>query len=123
MPVDVRMTRKNASLVFEWCKKTFGPSRINGPYPKLKFHKKDPGWSGCYDPWKNEIHICRDRHRSFISFIGTVIHEFTHYHQSIKRQYQKQDKIFSYKDHPLERQATKVENKYKRKCYDEIFGQ
>ncbi len=106
----------------EWCKETFGPSRINGPYPKLVFHKKDPGWSGLYDPWKNEIHVYRDRHKSLVGFIGTIIHEFTHYHQSIKRQYQKQQKIFSYKNHPLEREASKMENKYKWTCYYELFS-
>lgn len=106
----------------EWCKRTFGPSRINGPYPKLVFHKKNKGWAGHYDPWKNEIHVYRDRHKSLVGFIGTIIHEFTHYHQSIKRQYQKQQAIFSYKNHPLERQADKVEKRYKKKCYNEIFS-
>lgn len=121
MAIDVRITRKSGLLVLEWCKKTFGPSRINGPYPKLVFHKKEKGWAGHYDPWKNEIHVYRSRHKSLVGFIGTVIHEFAHYHQSIKRQYQKQDKIFSYKNHPLERQADKIEKKYKWKCYYEIF--
>lgn len=122
MAVDIRITRKSALLILEWCKKTFGPSRINGPYPKLVFHKKNKGWAGHYDPWKNEIHVYRDRHKSLVGFIGTIIHEFTHYHQSIKRQYQKQQAIFSYKNHPLERQADKVEKRYKKKCYNEIFS-
>lgn len=121
MPVDVRITRKSALLIMEWCKKTFGPSRINGPYPRLVFHKKQKGWAGHYDPWKNEIHVYRDRHKSLVGFIGTIIHEFAHYHQSIKRQYQKQQAIFSYKNHPLERQANKAEKKHKWKCYCEIF--
>jgi hypothetical protein len=122
MAVDIRITRKSALLIMEWCKKTFGPSRINGPYPKLVFHKKNKGWAGHYDPWKNEIHVYRDRHKSLVGFIGTMIHEFTHYHQSINRQYQKQQAIFSYKNHPLERQAEKVEKRYKHKCYNEIFN-
>lgn len=122
MPADVRITRRAAVKVLEWCKKTFGPSSINGPYPKLVFHKKDKGWAGCYDPWKNKIHISGGRHKSFLSFIGTIIHEFTHYHQSIKRQYQKQDRIYSYKDHPLEREAYRTEKKYKWMCYYEVFS-
>lgn len=122
MNTDVRITRKSAIKIFEWCKKTFGPSRINGSYPKLVFHKKDKGWAGHYDPWKNEIHVYKDRHKSLLNFIGTIIHEFTHYHQSIKRQYQKQEKIFSYKNHPLEREATKMEKKYKWTCYYELFS-
>lgn len=115
------ITRKNAVKVFNWCKQTFGASSINGPYPKLIFHKKGE-YSGKYDPWKNEIHICGKSHRTFMGFISTVIHEFVHYHQSIKKQYQKLDKIYSYKNHPLEREANRMERKYKWMCYYEVFS-
>lgn len=122
MAADIRITRKSALQVMEWSKKNLGPSKINGSYPKLVFHKKNKGWAGHYDPWKNEIHVYKDRHRALISFIATIIHEFAHYHQSIKRQYQKQDKIFSYKNHPLERLANKVERKNKWNCYYDLFS-
>jgi len=115
------ITRKNALIIFDWCKKTFGVSTINGPYPKLVFHKKGE-YAGLYDPWKNEIHVCKNYHRTILGFIGTLIHEYTHYHQSIKRQYQKLDKIYSYKSHPMEREAYKTERKYKWLCYYEVFS-
>ena len=107
------ITRTNAVKIFNWCKKTFGMSTINGTYPKLVFHRVGKNVAGYYDPWKNEIHVYRQKHRTFMGFIGTIIHEFVHYHQSIKRQYQKLDKIYSYKNHPLEREANKIEKKYK----------
>lgn len=116
------INRKNAVKIFEWCKKTFGPSSINGPYPRLFFHKKHKGWAGYYDPWKNEIHVYGSRHKKFISFIGTIIHEFTHYKQSMKREYQRLNKTYSYKDHPLEREAIRTELKYKWQCYYEVFS-
>lgn len=116
------ITRKNALKVFDWCKKTFGMSTINGPYPKFVFHRTGKEIAGHYDPWKNEIHVWKQRHRTFVGFIGTIIHEYTHYHQSIKRQYQKLDKIYSYKSHPLEREANRTERKYKWMCYYEIFS-
>ena len=116
------ITRKNALKVFDWCKKTFGISTINGPYPKFIFHRTGKEIAGLYDPWKNEIHVWKERHRTFLGFIGTIIHEYTHYHQSIKRQYQKLDKIYSYKSHPLEREAIRMERKYKWMCYYEIFS-
>lgn len=116
------ITRKNALKVFDWCKKTFGMSTINGPYPKFIFHRTGKEIAGLYDPWKNEIHVWKQRHRTFLGFIGTIIHEYTHYHQSIKRQYQKLDKIYSYKSHPLEREANRTERKYKWMCYYEIFS-
>lgn len=116
------ITRKNALKVFDWCKKTFGMSTINGPYPKFVFHRTGKEIAGLYDPWKNEIHVWKERHRTFLGFIGTIIHEYTHYHQSIKRQYQKLDKIYSYKSHPMEREAVRTERKYKWMCYYEVFS-
>lgn len=117
------ITRKNANQIYDWCKETFGISSINGPYPKLVFHRVGKTFAGYYDPWKNEIHVWKQKHRSFMSFIGTIIHEFVHYrYHSIKKQYQKLDKIYSYKDHPYEREAEKMERKYKWMCYYEIFS-
>ena len=115
------ITRKNTVKIFDWCKNTFGTSTINGAYPKVVFHKKGK-YAGYYDPWKNEIHVFKQKHRTFMGFIGTVIHEYTHYHQSIKRQYFKLNKIYSYKNHPLEREANRTERKYKWMCYYEIFS-
>lgn len=117
------ITRSNALKIFEWCKKTFGISTINGPYPKLVFHRVGKDFAGYYDPWKNEIHVWKQKHRTFMGFIGTIIHEFVHYrYHSIKKQYQKLDKIYSYKNHPLEREANRVERKYKWMCYYEVFS-
>jgi hypothetical protein len=115
------ITRKNTVKIFDWCKNTFGTSPINGTYPKIVFHKKG-NYAGYYDPWKNEIHVFKQKHRTFMGFIGTIIHEYTHYHQSIKRQYFKLNKIYSYKSHPLEREANRTERKYKWMCYYEVFS-
>jgi hypothetical protein len=120
--MTVNINRKNAAKIFEWCKKTFGLSQVNGSYPRLVFHKKHKGCAGYYDPYKNEIHVFANRHKSFLGFIGTIIHEFTHYHQSVKRQYQKLNKIYSYKNHPLEIEANRMERKYKWMCYYEVFS-
>jgi len=122
MRMTVNINRKNAAKIFEWCKKTFGLSQVNGSYPRLVFHKKHKGCAGYYDPYKNEIHVFANRHKSFLGFIGTIIHEFTHYHQSVKRQYQKLNKIYSYKNHPLEIEANRMERKYKWMCYYEVFS-
>jgi len=116
------ITRKNAVKIFEWCKYTFGASPINGTYPKLIFHKKDKGWAGDYNPWRNEINVYKSRHKTFMGFIGTIIHEYTHYHQSIKRQYTKLEEVYNYKNHPMEREANRIERKYKWMCYYEVFS-
>ena len=116
------ITRKNALKIFEWCKKTFGVSPINGPYPKLVFHEKAQ-YAGLYDPWKNEIHVCKKYHRTILGFISTIIHEFVHYrYHSVKKQYQKLNKMYTYKSHPMEREANKLERKYKWVCYYDCFS-
>ena len=35
----IEINRKNAVKIFDWCKKTFGMSTINGSYPRLVFHR------------------------------------------------------------------------------------
>lgn len=116
------INRKNARKIFEWCKKEFGPSTINGPYPRLIFHKKHKGWAGHYDPWKREMHVYGSRHKTFMGFIGTIIHEYAHYLQPLKSQYSKLAQTYSYKGHPLEREANRMEQKYKWSCYYEVFS-
>jgi predicted metalloprotease with PDZ domain len=117
------ITRKNAVKIFEWCKKQFGASPINGTYPKLIFHRKNNSYTAHYDASNNEIQVWGPRHRTFVGFIGTIIHEYVHYrYHSIKRKYPKLEKFYSYKNHPMEREANRIERKYKWMCYYELFS-
>jgi tetratricopeptide (TPR) repeat protein len=53
-----------------------------------------------------------------MGFIGTIIHEFVHYRfHSVKKQYQNLNKIYTYKSHPMEREANKLEKKYQEGSY------
>ena len=123
------ISRKNALLVLNWCKTKFGQSSINGSgsYPKLVFHRsqQDPDGKLClggYEPWKNIIeiyaHSFHKKNRRFLTFINTVIHEFTHYHQPIKSKY---FKYTNYDTNPLEIEANQVAKKYQYECYEKIF--
>jgi len=116
------ITRKNALKILDWCKATYGVSKINGTYPTLVFHRTKKPYSGMYDPFSNTIHVWKQSHRTFMGFIGTVIHEYTHYHQSIKRKYFQLQQYYSYKNHPMERTAVKIEKRDKKKCFNEVFG-
>ncbi len=53
----IEINRKNAVKIFDWCKKTFGMSTINGSYPRLVFHRVGKDYAGWYDPWKNDAEI------------------------------------------------------------------
>ena len=90
-------------------------------HPTLKFHRTGKIYAGMYDAGDNVIHVWAMKHRTFLGFIGTVIHEYTHYHQSIKRKYMQLELRYSYKNHPLEREAIKVEKQDKWKCYYDLF--
>jgi hypothetical protein len=116
------ITRKNGLKILEWCKAKYGLSKVNGTYPKLVFHKNKYMYTAYYDAYNNEIHVWKLKHRTFIGFCGTIIHEYTHYLQSIKRKYNKLNLYYSYKNHPMEREANKIEQRDKWKCYNEIFG-
>lgn len=115
------ITRKNAVKILDWCKLQYGVSKINGTYPTLKFHRTGKIYAGMYDAEDNVIHVWAMKHRTFLGFIGTMIHEYTHYHQSIKRKYMQLELRYSYKNHPLEREAIKVEKQDKWKCYYDLF--
>jgi hypothetical protein len=116
------ITRKNAIKIIDWCKREYGVSKINGTYPTLRFHTTGKTYAGMYDSVENVIHVWKLKHRTFLGFIGTIIHEYTHYHQSIKRKYVQLEQYYSYKNHPMEREANKVEKRDKKKCFDEVFG-
>lgn len=123
--MKAEINRKNALLILEWCKYRFGPSSINGSgcYPKLIFHRsKKDRCLGEYNPYKNEIEIYADsfysKNRRFLTFINTIIHEYTHYHQSIKVKY---FKYTNYDKNPLEIEANRVAKRNQYKCYEEVY--
>ncbi len=130
--MDSRINRKNGILVYNWCKQQFGRSTINGNYPQFIFHRTviDKEYAKClgqYDPCLNSIEVFQqpfiNKNRRFLTFINTIIHEFTHYHQDIKVKYWKLDEIYKYNDHPMEIEANKVAKKYQYICYQEVFNQ
>jgi hypothetical protein len=123
MPKLLR-NRTTALLALEWCKKKWKKSRYHSDYPKIRILNRSArdlyGW---YDEEKNLITINMHLNRRVIDIIDTVIHEYTHYTQDCKNLY---DKLWEenahrpYREHPLEREAYRRQEKYGKICKSEI---
>ena len=123
--MDSRINRKNGILVYNWCKQYFGRNPKLGTYPRFIFHrtKIDGKCLGEFNPWTNTIRIYykpfEDKNRRLLTFINTIIHEFVHYHQDIKKKYQKIND--SYENNPLEIEANTLAKLLQYECYEQIF--
>lgn len=120
------INRQSALLILEWCFNTLGKSRFNGPKPKLIIHNKitKENIYGCYTLHKNIINIYLPKHETLIDLIDTVIHEYWHYKQNMKKMYHKY--VFKYgyeynEFHPYEITANKKAKRLRHKCYNELF--
>lgn len=118
------INKSNATKILSWCKKTYGKSQFKKTYPKLCFYKIKSIDNNCaeYVHADNTIYVYQLMHDSFISFIDTIIHEYTHFLQD-EKMYEKYSKKYkkSYNHHPYELRAEEIAMRDKRKCLQEIF--
>jgi hypothetical protein len=129
---------KNAKKVLEWCKKEYGKSIYHRDFPKLNFQNYPPtelkykkgelimihnnGDRGEYFDRGNQMFIYGKNHTSFLDFVRTVIHEYTHYLQDDKmyQRYTRKHKK-SYNSHPYELRAEQIAKRDGRKCLSNTF--
>lgn len=78
------ITRKDVQFMLDWCSQKFGRSRF-AKYPGLYLNRTNNEFYGQYIPDKNKIQINLKKHRSVIEVCSTVIHEYTHYLQDMKK--------------------------------------
>jgi hypothetical protein len=111
--------------ILKWCIDNLGESKYHDDYPRLmvyikrtedKYYSNNKYVLGYFDEDDNIIIIFAKKHKSFTSFIGTIIHEYTHYKQNIAGRYDKLLEKSDYNDHPFEVEARKNEEKYIKKC-------
>lgn len=119
------INRKLALKVLNWCYDTLGKSRFNGPKPKLIVHNKmsKENLYGYYTFNKNVINVYIPK-SNVIDFIDTIIHEFWHYKQNVRKMYDKYVYKYGYDyddNHPCERSAIKKAKRLRKKCYNEII--
>ena len=110
--------------ILEWCVNNLGESKYHETLPNLVVYAKrtkdqyykDKDTLGYFDEEINTIVIFAKKHKSFNSFIGAIIHEYTHYKQNITGRYNKLLKKSSYETHPFEDEARENEDKYVKEC-------
>ena len=122
-PSPLKIDDMTVDLVFEWCKKKWGPSKFHDDYPQLFSYscKNRDGLYGFYDEKSNELHIHLCYHKSVINLIRTVIHEYTHYTQNVALNYDRYAaRAKKYYDNPYERAAENRANKYDSICKKEL---
>jgi hypothetical protein len=118
-----RLHRGHAKRVLDWCIERYGKSKYSKHYPTIRFIKftdyENIGLLGYYEPEFCEIFINSEDHLNVDELCKTIIEEYQHYMQS-DSQYQKMAKVYSYDQHPLEKQAQKIANTHYKICVKEL---
>lgn len=124
--VDIELKRLYANEALKWCKKNMGINRRKRNTPKIyvrvRLEQEDKIKKiveGSYYSENNRIVIYGLNCNKLEDVVSTVIHEYTHYLQSMKK-YWEYFQTHYYSQHPYERQAKRNEDKYTRECYNYI---
>lgn len=103
---------------YDWCKKKYGRSKYNGRYPDIEFKKSDyytgEDW-GYFDSIDKLIFISRDKHQTLEDLVDTIIHEYTHYKQSMHH-YAIIGLYLEPYDNPLEKEAEQIAERDSPEC-------
>lgn len=124
MDKTIKITKKDAIKILDWCVQTYGKSKFNRSFPTLDFKKSDYYTEGCmafYDEIESTIFVAKDLHHNLEDLANSIIHEYTHYKQNM-RHYQILALYLPDHKNPLEVEAEKVANKDTKKCLNEVFG-
>lgn len=74
-----------ANKILEWCIDNLGVSKHHKSIPRLVLSNKPSNVFGFFIFETNTITIFIKKHKSFKAFVGTTIHEYTHYLQNLAK--------------------------------------
>jgi hypothetical protein len=122
--VDIEIKKQYAIEALKWCRNNLGINKRKKNKLKVSvrvnFKKTDErDFNGSYYSNENRIIIYDLNCNSLEDVVSTVIHEYTHYLQSVKK-YWEYFKTHYYSTHPYERQARRNEEKYTELCLKSI---
>lgn len=109
--------RRHVAQIFAWCVKRWGKSKYNSEVPTVVvFHSKSADYLASYNEVDHRLRIDIKSHSGLIDLIATIIHEYTHYKQNVKKNYNRMLEKHGYFRHPYEKSANKKARKYKITC-------
>jgi len=124
MSQSIKITRKHAVQILEWCIKTYGKSKFNKTFPVLEFKKPDYYTEGCvayYDEIESVIFVDKTQNTNLEDLANSIIHEYCHYKQNM-RHYQILALYLPDNKNPMEIEAERIAKKDTKKCLKELFG-
>lgn len=122
--IDIEIKKQYAIEAVKWCRDNLGINKRKKNKLKVSvrvnFKKTDErDFNGSYYSQENRIIIYDLNCHTLEDVVSTVIHEYTHYLQSVKK-YWEYFKTHYYSTHPYERQARRNEEKYTELCLKSI---
>lgn len=123
--LGLKLHRGHVDRIYQWCKRKYGRSRYNGRYPDIFFkkphHDVEELW-GYYDEVEKYIYINSNKHDSIEDLVHTIIHEYTHYLQSMHHYEILAKYIEDHHKHPLEIEADQVADRDSKECLDYLVS-
>lgn len=133
--VKAQIDRKKVLLILDWCIMKFGMSKYHDDYPRLRLYKSAgktaikgnaDGLRGTY--LDGTITIYLDSNNSVKELCETIIHEYKHYLSSVDEydaltnimKIQGKDPGSLNYNHPHEKRARRMEDKWGVICYNEL---
>ena len=112
--LDNRTIRRIVRLSTYWCQENLGVNNRRSKPFKLSIIKQvsGPPCYGMFDEIDNKIYIFHNNCTSISLLVKTVLHEYTHYLQPIRKSYNKLTEEYGYDNHPMEIEAREMEGYY-----------
>lgn len=111
---------KIAEKTLIWCHTKLGPNPRKRTAVKLVLYPIGSPFYGAYDHRKNTIIICKQKHKDIQEFVRTIIHEYTHYLQPIRKYYHLVEKLTGYDNNPYEQEAYRNEELLYKYCWNTV---
>jgi len=116
--LSVRQIRTIVCETIRWCETNLGTKRYGVNYSVRTLRKGYSPAYGCYDYNKRTIMVFRNYAPTVKCVVRSVLHEYTHYLQNLRWYNNTLSKV-GYNNHPQEKEARMVENRYSN-CWNDI---
>jgi hypothetical protein len=122
--VPRKQVKQICKIVVNWCTDHLGQNCHVKKDLKIEIIYNNPVFEGYAEYYIDEdyriIRIFMDFNNTIKQLISSILHEFTHDLQPVQSKYDKLQKKYGYRNHPLEKQARRMEDRFTDICWDDI---